>query len=90
MAVQMTFKCKISIGHLYLDFMQVSQTHLQENQCHLKFYFAHSNPSWRRKWQPTPIFLPGESMDDKGAWQVTVHRISRVGHDLVTKPPNLD
>ena len=24
--------------------------------------------SWRRKWQPTPVFLPGESMD-RGAWQ---------------------
>ena len=23
---------------------------------------------WRRKWQPTPVFLPGESMD-RGAWQ---------------------
>ena len=22
---------------------------------------------WRRAWQPTPIFLPGESMD-RGAW----------------------
>ena len=24
---------------------------------------------------------------DRGAWQATVHRVSRVGHDLVTKPP---
>ena len=24
---------------------------------------------WRRAWQPTPIFLPGESMD-RGAWPV--------------------
>ena len=25
--------------------------------------FNHSQPigSWRRKWQPTPVFLPGES-----------------------------
>ena len=23
---------------------------------------------WRRKWQPTPIFLPGKSMG-RGAWQ---------------------
>ena len=22
---------------------------------------------WRRAWQPTPVFLPGESMD-RGAW----------------------
>ena len=26
---------------------------------------------------------------DKGAWQATVHGVSRVGHDLVTKPPPL-
>ena len=25
---------------------------------------------WRRKWQPTPVFLPGESMD-WGAWWAT-------------------
>ena len=25
---------------------------------------------------------------DRGAWQATVHRIARVGHDLATKPPN--
>ena len=23
---------------------------------------------------------------DRGAWQATVHRVTRVGHDLVTKP----
>ena len=25
---------------------------------------------WRRKWQPTPVFLPGESMDRR-AWRTT-------------------
>ena len=25
---------------------------------------------------------------DRGAWQATVHGVTRVGHDLVTKPPN--
>ena len=24
---------------------------------------------------------------DRGAWQVTVHGVARVGHDLVTEPP---
>ena len=24
---------------------------------------------------------------DRGAWQATVHWVTRVGHDLVTKPP---
>ena len=29
---------------------------------------------WRRKWQPTPGFLPGESMD-RGAWWATVYGV---------------
>ena len=32
--------------------------------------------SWRRKWQPTPVFLPENPMD-KGAWWATVHRIAK-------------
>ena len=40
---------------------------------------------WRRKWQPTAVFLPGQSMD-KGAWQATVLGVARVRYDLVTKP----
>ena len=31
---------------------------------------------WRRKWQLTLIFLPGESMD-RGAWQAIVHGMAR-------------
>ena len=30
---------------------------------------------WRRKWQPTPIFLPGKSLQ-RGAWQATVHGVT--------------
>ena len=32
---------------------------------------------WRRAWQPTPVFLPEESMD-RGAWQATVHRVTEL------------
>ena len=32
---------------------------------------------WRRKWQPTQVFLPGEF---HGQW-ATVHRVARVRHD---------
>ena len=31
---------------------------------------------WRRLWEPTPVFLTGESVD-KGAWRATVHRIAK-------------
>ena len=27
---------------------------------------------------------------DRGAWQATVHGVTRVGHNLVTKPPTKD
>ena len=35
---------------------------------------------WRRAWQPTPVFLPGES-HDRGAWRARIHGLQRVGHD---------
>ena len=35
---------------------------------------------WRKAWQPTPVFLPGESMD-RGAWQTMYTGLQRVGHD---------
>ena len=32
--------------------------------------------SWRREWQLTPVFLPGEFHGQrKGSWKATVHRI---------------
>ena len=31
---------------------------------------------WRREWQPSPVFLPGEFMD-RGAWWATVHGVAK-------------
>ena len=31
---------------------------------------------WRRAWQPTPVFLPGESPGQRTWWAV-VHRIAK-------------
>ena len=31
---------------------------------------------WRRKWQPTPVFLPGESQG-WGAWWAAVYRVTQ-------------
>ena len=36
------------------------------------FTFMH----WRRKWQPTPVFLPGESQD-RGAWWEAVYGVTQ-------------
>ena len=37
---------------------------------------------WRRKWQPTSVYLPGKSMD-RGVWWATVLGWQRVRHNLV-------
>ena len=34
---------------------------------------------WRRAWQPTLVFLPGDFMD-RGAWWATVHGIVKSCH----------
>ena len=31
---------------------------------------------WRRKWQPTPVFLPGESQG-RGAWRAAVYGVAQ-------------
>ena len=36
------------------------------------FTFVH----WRRKWQPTPVFLPGESQDG-GAWRAAIYGVAQ-------------
>jgi len=28
-------------------------------------FYGHMIPGWRRKWQPTPVFLPGESQGQR-------------------------
>ena len=43
---------------------------------------------WRRKWLPTPVFLPENPMH-RGAWWATVNGITRVGPDLAPKQQQL-
>ena len=31
---------------------------------------------WRRKWQPAPVFLLGDSTD-RAAWRATVHGVAK-------------
>ena len=35
---------------------------------------------WRSKWQPTPVFLPGD-FHGQGSLAGTVHEPKRIGHD---------
>ena len=32
--------------------------------------------SWRRKWEPAPVFFPGKKSMDRGALWATVHKIT--------------
>ena len=32
---------------------------------------------WSRTWQPSPVFLPGESHGHSPLWRATVHRITK-------------
>ena len=53
----------------------------KEHACQCRKHKRHRfNPwvgkiPWRRAWQPTLVFLPGESRD-RGAWQAIVHRVT--------------
>ena len=42
------------------------------------------NISWRRKWQPTPVFLPRKNPMDRRAWQATVHGVKEL--DMAEHP----
>ena len=52
---------------------------MQETQRHEFDLWVRKIP-WRRKWQPTPVFLPRKKKKktpmDRGSWQATVHGVA--------------
>ena len=40
---------------------------------------------WRRKWQPTPVFLPGKPHGQRSLVGYSPWGRKRIRHDLVTK-----
>ena len=42
-------------------------------------------PPWRRKWEPTPVFLPGKSHGQRSLAGYSPWGCRRVRHDLVTE-----
>ena len=40
------------------------------------FTFTFTFVRWRRKWQPTPVFLPGESQA-QGGWWAAVYGVAQ-------------
>ena len=73
----------VSLSCLQIPKSFPSGTRDKEPACHCKrckrcgFYPWVSKIPWRRRWQPTPVFLPGESMDGGayGQW-ATGHRVT--------------
>ena len=49
------------------------------------FHPSIGNIPWRRKWQPTPVFLPGKSHGQRSLEDYSPWGQKRVGHDLATK-----
>ena len=57
---------------------------MQETQQTWVWSLGREDP-WRRKWQPTPVFLPGKSHGQRNLVCCSPWECKRVGHDLVTK-----
>ena len=61
----------------------------KESACQCRIYRRHcfdpwlGKISWRRKWQPTPVFLPEKSPRQ---WSLVGHGVAIVQHDLTTEP----
>ena len=55
----------------------VAKSRTQLSDFPLLFTFMH----WRRKWQPTPVFLPGESQGPEESSGLLSMGSHRVGHD---------
>ena len=52
-----------------------------------RFSFWVSKIPWRKKWQPSPVFLPGKSHGQRSLAGCSAWGHKRVGHDLATKQP---
>ena len=57
----------------------------KESACNVGFYPWVRRIPWRRKWQPTPIFLPGKSHGQRSLAGNSSWGRKRVGHNSVTK-----
>ena len=45
---------------------------------------------WRRKWHPTPVFLPGKSHGQRSVVGYSPWGCKRVEHDLATELTHMD
>ena len=57
----------------------------KESTCQCRFNPWFGNIPWRRKWQLTPVFLPGKSHGQRSLVGYSPWGHKRVGHNSVTK-----
>ena len=74
-----------SMGSLESDMVVCSSFHLYVLIV-LRSQIAKEFPVWR-KWQPTPVFSPGNSHGQRSLVGYSPGGHKRVGHNLVTKQP---
>ena len=53
----------------------------KEPACHCRRLKRHGKVPWRRAWQPTPVFLPGESPWTEEPGELQSMGSQRAGHD---------
>ena len=54
-----------------------------------KIYLRVRKKSWRRKWQPTPVFLPEEFQTEEPGLLQSMES-QKVGHNLASKQQQSD
>ena len=55
-------------------FPSAKQSACQDRRCRFDPWVG--KIPWKRKWQPTLVFLPGKSLD-RGAWWAAVHGVPK-------------
>ena len=78
----MVYKCWLLTPLLLVVFLMNQHSWIFISQP--LFFGVISDAYWRRKWQPTPVFLPGESPWTEEPGRLESMGLPRVGHDWVT------
>ena len=76
-------KLKLSIHFHGLPWWLSEESTCQSRRCGFEPWVREI--PWRRKWQYTPVFLPGKSQGQKSLAGYNPWGCKRVGHDLATK-----
>ena len=88
--------CDFSVHKMYLDKVVKKNNGMLSQSMYVLFslpiHFSHSCQRtiikcklWRRKWQPTPVFLPGKSHGQRSLSEYNPWGRRRVGNELTTE-----